>query len=146
MIYSSWEKWTCMICRPSWTPSWISRNCQGLQGDTIIFLETGDLLKRLTFLAYLYHCAAHGTRFLNICCYTTSHYLIYNLYISSHCTEIKWELICERMRWLDQCLSYYIMRWSFMWCCEPCLCKCLCVSYNSIIHTCAVCSQLNVVW
>ena len=69
-IYSSWEKWTCMICRPSWTPSWISRNCQGLQGDTIIFLETGDLLKRLTPLAYLYHFAAHGTSFLNICYYT----------------------------------------------------------------------------
>ena len=62
-IYSSWEKWTCMICRPSWTPSWISQNCQGLRGDTIIFLETGDLRKRLTPMSYLYHFAAHGTSF-----------------------------------------------------------------------------------
>ena len=51
-IYNSREKWTCMICRPSWTPSGISQNCQGLRGDTIIFLETGDLLKRLTPLTY----------------------------------------------------------------------------------------------
>ena len=67
MILSSWEKWTCMICRPSWTPSWISRNCQGQRSDTIIFLVTGDLLKRSTPLAYLYHFAAHGN---TTCCWT----------------------------------------------------------------------------
>ena len=66
-IYSSGEKWTCIICRPSWTPSWIFLNCQGLRGDTIIFLETGYLLKRLTPLAYLYHPTAHGN---TSCCWT----------------------------------------------------------------------------
>ena len=61
-IYNSGEKWTFINCRPSWTPSWISQNCQCLRGDTIIFLETGYLLKRLTPLAYLYHFQPTGIR------------------------------------------------------------------------------------
>ena len=89
-IYSSWEKWTCMHDLSAILNAIL--NISKLPGFFFfIFLETGDLLKRLTPLAYLYHFAAHGTSFVNICCQTSrlSCYYYYFLW-PAYCTFAAW--------------------------------------------------------